>query len=96
MLNGIRDRRIQQKIGQAVDRLSENPESQGGPLVGDLSGCRSLRASGQRYRIIYRVNREKLRVEVCAVGIRKEGSKVDIYALARRLVRLGLLAPGPK
>jgi len=32
-------------------------------------------------------------VYVVALGMRKEGDKRDIYALTRRLIRLGLLEP---
>ena len=51
----------------------------------------SLRAEGQRYRIIYRVEGDKVVVMIVAVGIREEGDRGDIYALAQKLVRLGLL-----
>lgn len=79
------------KIRDRIDGLSSEPEQQGKPLFGELSGYRSLRAAGQRYRIIYRVEREKILVLVVATGIRKEGDKKDIYALARKLLRLKLL-----
>ena len=93
MLEGISDRRIQEKIRDRIDGLAQEPEKQGKPLVDELAGFRSLRAAGQRYRILYRVDRDRVLVLVVAVGIRKQGSRVDIYALARRLVRLGLLGP---
>ena len=60
-------------------------------MLGELEGYRSLRAVGQRYRILYAIKEEKVIVYVVAVGIRKEGDKVDVYALAKKLVRLGLL-----
>ena len=65
----------------------------GGQL--ELSGVphRSLRAAGQRYRIIYQVDNGAVIVYVVLIGLRKEGSKADIYELAQRLVRLGLLDP---
>jgi mRNA interferase RelE/StbE len=46
---------------------------------------------GQRYRIVYRVERSIVTVVVVAAGIRKEGSREDIYRVAARLIRLGLL-----
>lgn len=91
MLRAIPDRRIQEKIRDRIDSLAEKPEKQGKPLAGDLAGYRSLRAAGQRYRIIYRVEEDKVLVLVVAVGIRKQGSKRDIYTLARKLLRLRLL-----
>ena len=67
------------------------PEKIGKPLLKDLAGYRSLRAAGQRYRIIYAVQKPKLMVSVMAVGIRKEGDRSDIYSLAKKLVRLALV-----
>lgn len=90
-LQGISDRRVRQKIRDRIDGLSENPELQGKPLIGDLSGYFSLRAVGQRYRIVYRIDGKRVTVLVVAVGIRKSGSKDDVYTLARKLLRLGLL-----
>lgn len=48
-------------------------------------------ADGQRYRIIYKVEDERVMVLVVALGIRKEGDKKDVYNLAKKLIRLGLL-----
>ncbi|MGH7273496.1 MAG: type II toxin-antitoxin system RelE family toxin [Nitrospiria bacterium] len=93
MLEKIQDRRVREKIGKRIDGLVNEPEKQGKPLTGDLAGYRSLRAVGQRYRIIYRVKQDKVLVLVVALGICKEGSKADIYSLAKKLLRLGLLRP---
>jgi mRNA interferase RelE/StbE len=65
-------------------------------LTADLTGYRSLRAVGQRYRIIYQVQEERIIVVVVAVGLRKHGSGKDIYQLAKKLLRLGLLGPPRK
>lgn len=91
MLDKISDLRVREKIRDAIDTLALEPELRGKPLVGDLKGYRSVRAVGQRYRIIYRVERLIVTVAVVAAGIRKEGSREDIYTLAQRLVKLGLL-----
>ncbi len=91
MLEAIQDRRIREKIRDRIDGLTEEPEKQGKPLTGELTGFRSLRAVGQRYRIIYRIEEGKVLVLVMAMGIRKEGSGKDIYMLARKLLRLRLL-----
>jgi mRNA interferase RelE/StbE len=91
MLAGILDSRVLEKIRSRIDGLSLEPEKQGKPMSGDLMGYRSLRAVGQRYRILYRVDRREIQVCVTVIGIRKEGDRQDIYAVAARLVRLGLL-----
>ncbi len=91
MLADIADRRIREQIARRIDSLRRDPENLGKPLVGQLTGYRSLRASGQRFRIIYKVEKKQVVVIVVAIGIRKEGDKYDIYALAQKLVRLGLL-----
>jgi len=96
MLKHISDRRVQEKIRERIDGLAVDPDKQGKPLTDELAGYRSLRAVGQRYRIIYRVERGRVLVLVVAVGIRKEGSRRDIYTLARRLIRLHLLEPPPQ
>ena len=96
MLCEISDRRVREKIRDRIDDLEEEPEKQGKPLTGDLSGYRSLRAVGQRYRIIYQVERNKVLVFVIALGIRKEGNKADIYELAKKLLRLHLVEPPRK
>ena len=91
MLAEVTDRRIGQQIAGRIDALKDEPEKLGKALTGELSGYRSLRASGQRFRIIYKVEKKQVIVIVVALGTRKEGDKRDIYALAQRLVRLGLL-----
>ena len=91
MLMGIADRRIREKLAEVIDRLESDPELRGKPLDDDLAGYRSVRAAGQRYGIIYRVERTIVTVVVVAAGIRKAGSHEDIYRVAAKLVRLGLL-----
>jgi mRNA interferase RelE/StbE len=91
MVLKIADRRIQEKLLERMTALGTDPELQGKPLGDDLAGYRSIRAVGQRYRIIYRVERSAVVVMVVAAGIRKEGSREDIYRVAAKLIRLGLL-----
>lgn len=88
MLKGITDRRIRDLIVKRIDELAEEPEKQGKALIAELSGYRSLRAAGQRYRIVYRVVEDTVMVHIVSVGIRKEGSSKDIYNLAKKLIRL--------
>lgn len=91
MLAGITDKRIQRKLIDRIRNLSNNPEKQGKILVNELSEYRVARAVGQRYRIIYRLKEDKIIILVVAVGIRKDGHKKDIYTLAKKLIRQGLL-----
>jgi mRNA interferase RelE/StbE len=87
----FRDKRIQEGLRIALRRLEYEPEKQGKPMHDELTGYRSVRAVGQRYRIIYRLEEERVIVLVVTLGIRKEGDKKDVYALAKKLARLGLL-----
>lgn len=96
MLAEVSDRRVRETIRDRIDALVADPEQQGKPLTGELIGYRSLRVVGQRYRIIYQVERNKVLVFVIALGIRKEGSRADIYALAQKLLRLHLVQPARK
>ena len=91
LLREISDRRIRQKISDRIDKLKESSEMQGKPLLGELDGYYSVRAVGQRYRIIYAIEQAQVTVMIVALGIRKDGSKQDVYALAKKLLRLGLL-----
>lgn len=91
MVLAIADRRAQDKILDRMTALAAEPEQQGKSLNDELAGYRSVRAVGQRYRIIYRVQRTLVTVVVVAAGIRKAGNREDIYRVAAKLVRLGLL-----
>jgi len=95
-LKNIADRRVQVKLQEAIDGLAEEPAKQGKALIGELGGYRSLRAVGQRYRIIYRVDTDNALILIVALGIRRAGSKKDVYALARKLLRLRLVEPPQK
>jgi mRNA interferase RelE/StbE len=95
MIRGITDARVRRKILDLIKDLRHDPDQKGKPMVGELSGFRSLRAVGQRYRILYTLRADIVYAYVVAVGIRKEGDKADIYALAHKLLRLGLLESGP-
>jgi mRNA interferase RelE/StbE len=91
MLKNVRDRRIRRLFASRIDGLVKEPEKQGRPLSGSLAGRRSIRAVGQRYRIIYRVDESGAIMVVAALGIRRQGDHCDKYVLAERLARLGLL-----
>ena len=81
LLGKIKDRRKQQVISKRIEQLKYEPDLQGKPLSGVLKGYRSVRTLGQRYRIVYRIDREKIIVVIVGVGVRKEGDKKDIYKI---------------
>ena len=90
-LAAIQDTRVRESISRRINTLEYEPEKQGKPLSDELTGYRSIRAVGQRYRILYKLEEEKVIVAVVALGIRKTGDKKDVYELAKKLARLGLL-----
>ena len=90
-LASIKDRRIQEGLKTSLRRLEYDPDKQGKSLSDELAGYRSIRAVGQRYRILYKLEEEQVIVAVVALGIRKAGDKKDVYELAKKLARLGLL-----
>jgi mRNA interferase RelE/StbE len=94
ILDEVRDRRVQRQIARRIGDLAEEPDQLGKPLLGELAGLRSVRAAGQRYRILYRLDGERVTVLVVALGRRQAGSTRDVYELARKLLRLRLVEPG--
>jgi mRNA interferase RelE/StbE len=86
MLAAVKDRREQEKLGDRIDQLKIEPEKQGKALVDNLSGFRSVRAVGQRYRIVYKVKQEQILVLVVGIGRRKDGDKKDIYTVLEKLL----------
>lgn len=90
-LLAISDRRIRETILKRIDQLAYEPDKQGKPMRDELIGYRSIRAVGQRYRILYKLYEGRVTVLVVALGIRKDGDKQDAYELARKLKRQGLL-----
>ena len=96
MLEEVADRRVRRQLARRLDELAHDPELQGKPLLGELSGVRSIRAAAQRFRILYRLDGQRVTVLVIALGRRQEGSTRDIYELARKLLKLRLVEPGPR
>ena len=92
-LDALTDQRTASRIGQVINRLGIEPEKQGKSLTDDLARYRSIRAVGQRYRIIYRVYEDRVEVVVVGVGIRKAGHRSDVYEIAKKLLALGILEP---
>jgi len=86
MIEAIQDRREQQGIIERLQKLKIEPIQQGKPLTADLKGYYSVRAVGQRYRIVYQVKVNQILIIVVGVGRRKEGDKKDIYTLLKKLL----------
>jgi len=84
------DQKTRTIIIKRIEELSDNPLLLGKQLKGPLKDLRTIRAAGQRYRIIYRIIEDEI-VVVINVGIRKDDSKKDIYALMKKLIKTGLL-----
>lgn len=80
----ISDAASREVIVRQALKLRAEPLKQGKALTGNLKGYRSVRAAGQRYRVIYQVAVSQGAVVVVVVGIRKEGSKKDAYEVAKK------------
>lgn len=99
MAEQIKDVRIRRKLYERIKALAENPELHGKPLCQEFlpfsfqvsAFSFSFPAVGQKYRIIYRVERGIVTVLVVALGKRQSKSKEDIYELTRKLLKLGLI-----
>jgi mRNA interferase RelE/StbE len=87
LLGKIKDQREQKILTKRIEQLKQEPEKQGKALSGKLRGYRSIRAVGQRYRIIYRIDQENIVVIIIiiGVGIRKDGDKEDIYNYLQKI-----------
>ncbi len=86
-LEAITDIRTRTAIIRKAFELETEPMARGKPLGDHLKDYRSIRAAGQRYRIVYQVGMLEGVVTVVVVGIRKEGDKRDVYRVAGK--RLG-------
>ncbi|HKL86630.1 MAG TPA: type II toxin-antitoxin system RelE/ParE family toxin [Treponemataceae bacterium] len=85
------DPKTRTQIINKIDSLKTEPLLIGKQLKGPLKDYRTIRAAGQRYRIIYRVTEKEITVIVIAVGIRKDGDKKDIYELMKKYLKTGLI-----
>jgi mRNA interferase RelE/StbE len=85
MLEKVTDRRVRKSLLDRADTLVAEPERKGKALVGELAGYRSLRAVGQRYRIVYEVDEPSKVVHIVAAALRRQGSKRDVYELLTRV-----------
>ncbi|MBN2652579.1 MAG: type II toxin-antitoxin system mRNA interferase toxin, RelE/StbE family [Spirochaetales bacterium] len=85
------DSSTRKQIINKIELLKSEPNLLGKSLKGPLADFRSLRAAGQRYRIIYKIVEQEVIVIGVAVGLRKDGDKKDIYQLMKKFVKIGLL-----
>ena len=85
------EKKSREKILSRISQLKDEPLLLGKALKGPLKEYRSIRAAGQRYRIIYQVLENEIIVIVVAVGIRKTGDKKDIYELMKKYIKVGFL-----
>ena len=63
------DRKLGEQIARAIDRLALNPHL-GELLKGEWKGYRKYRSGN--YRIIYRIERDKLLIYIITIGDRKD------------------------
>ena len=84
----ISDRATVVVLLRRAGELKQEPLKQGKPLRGVLRNYRSVRAAGQRYRIVYQVAVEAGQVVVVVIGLRKAGDKSDAYAVAEKRLPL--------
>ena len=90
LIEKVPDKRVQSTIMERIEALKTDPEKQGKALLKTLAGFRSIHVAG-RYRIIYKIDQDSNFVWIVAAGIRKEGDQKDVYRIAKRLLKLGLL-----
>jgi mRNA interferase RelE/StbE len=74
-----------------LETIAADPEC-GKPLWGELKRYRSLPLG--RYRIVYRYVKDTDIAWIIGIGIRKEGSKEDIYNQITKLLRSGKIRLG--
>ena len=86
-LAAISDQGTVQAIIRKAAGLKAEPHKQGKPLKGVLANYRSVRAAGQRYRIVYQVAAHAGQIVIVVIRIRKAGDRSDAYEVAEK--RLG-------
>jgi mRNA interferase RelE/StbE len=87
MLEAVQDKRELGKLRDRINQLKLEPDKQGKALTDNLAGLRSVRAVGQRYRVVYEIEEATIVVLVIGVGRRKDGDKKDIYRLLGKLLQ---------
>jgi mRNA interferase RelE/StbE len=69
-----------------VQQLGRHPDHQGTPLIGKLFGYRSIRALNDRYRIIYRVEKDTVVVFLVGDGQRSDIREDDLDTVLTRFL----------
>jgi len=90
-LDRIDDPQVQKEVIRWIDSLGKKPEDQGKALAGELSSYRSLKVSGTGFRIIYRVEGERVVVYTVAEGITRMMVSPSFHSLTRQMIRTRLL-----
>jgi mRNA-degrading endonuclease RelE of RelBE toxin-antitoxin system len=85
-LETVKDKKLRREIAKAIDDLARAPEDQGKALLGPLEGMRSVYATLDRFRILYKVDTRAKLVSVLLIGERAPGQDADIYTLAQKLL----------
>lgn len=83
-LRKLKDRSIAEALLVAIQELEKDPYDLGEVLWGDLEGYHSLHCLNNRYRAVYKIVAIEDKVIVEVVGIRSEGDRKDVYAVAKR------------
>jgi mRNA interferase RelE/StbE len=83
-LKQIQDLRSRKAILNRLKRLGTSPT--GKCLSTPLQGLFSVRAAGQRYRIVFKLVELEAQVIVLAIGKRSQGSRRDPYASAAKRI----------
>jgi mRNA interferase RelE/StbE len=87
MIHSIKNPKIIDNLKETLIKLTDSPLKQAKPLSGDLKRYFSKRFYFQRYRIIFHIDRNLKEIQIDGVGIRREGSKDDIYNLMKHLIK---------
>ncbi len=86
-LEEITNKKILGEVSKVIDGLEMDPGSQGKELLEPFVDVRSLGASRNRYRVLYKVDESERLVSVLLVGKRRPGQDEDVYEVARRLLK---------
>ena len=86
-LEEIGNKKILEEVSKVIDGLEVDPGNQGKELMEPFVEVRSIGASRNRYRVLYKVNVPERLVSVLLVGKRRPGGDEDVYEVAKRLLK---------
>ncbi len=84
----IPDPGFREDIMKRVDGLQKSPADQGRALTGELSGFYVIRNSEAGYRIIYRVEGDRVVIYAVTIDTGRTMMEPSLHSLARRLVTM--------